>query len=76
MLWNLFNGAHKYAISKERCSVYILTDSLRVILTHCCSHNPQVKLASPCKIQETDNILEQYKNIKCFSMAQLKEKNC
>ena len=48
---------------KKGAASYILKESPKAIVTHSCSHNLNLSLASSCKNPEIDNVLKTYKTI-------------
>ena len=61
-----YDGAANMQCQKKGAASYVLKESLKAIVTHCCSHNLKLSLASSCKHPEIDNILKIYKAITIF----------
>ena len=69
-----YDGAAKMQSQKKGAASFIVKESPRAVVTHCCSHNLNLSLSSSCKELITDNILETYKSIVIFSTPLRKEK--
>ena len=54
---------------------YVLEESPKAIVIHCCSHNLNLSLALSCKYPEKDNILKTYKAITIFFNSSLKRES-
>ena len=61
-----YDGAASMQSQKKGVVPYVLKESPKAIVTHCCSHNLNLSLASSCKHQEIGNILKTYKAITIF----------
>ena len=60
---------------KKGAASFILKESPRAVVTHCCSHNLNLSLSSSCKEPIIDNILETYKSIVIFFNTSLKRED-
>ena len=58
-----YDGAANMQSQKKGSASYVLKESPKAIVTHCCSRNLNLSLASSCKHLEIDNILKIYKAI-------------
>ena len=61
-----YDGAANIQSQKKGAASFILKESPRAVVTHCCSHNLNLSLSSYCKEPIIDNILETYKSIVIF----------
>ena len=61
-----YDGAANMQSQKKGTASFILKESPNAVVTHCCSHNLNLSLASSCKIPIIDNVLETYKSIIIF----------
>ena len=61
-----YDGAANMQSQKKGPASFILKESLRAVITHCCSHNLNLSLSSSCKEPIIHNILETYKSIIIF----------
>ena len=61
-----YDGAVNMQSQKKAAASFILKESPPAVVTHCCSHNLNLSLSSPCKERIIDNILETYKSIVIF----------
>ena len=64
-----YEGAANMQSQKKGASSYFLKESPKAIVTHCCSHNLNLSLASSCKHSGIDNIWKTYKAITIFLTA-------
>ena len=58
-----YDGTANIQSQKKGAASYVLKESPKAIITHCCSHKLNLSLASLCKHPEIDNILKIYKGI-------------
>ena len=58
-----YDGASNMQSEKKRAASYISKESPSAIVTHCCSHNLNLSLATSCKIPIIDNITETYNSV-------------
>ena len=61
-----YDGVPNMQSEKKRAAKVILEKSPNAAATHCCSHNLNFCLSASCKLEEIDNVLEQYKSITIF----------
>ena len=61
-----YDGAANMQSQKKGEASFILKQSPRAVVTHCCSHNLNLSLSSSGKEPIIDNILETYKSIVIF----------
>ena len=61
-----YDGASKMQSQKKGAASYISKELPSAIVTHYCSHNLNLSLATWCKIPITDNIKETYKAVTIF----------
>ena len=61
-----YYGASNMQSQKKGAASYISKESPSTIVTHCCSHNLNLSLATSCKILIIDNITETYKAVTIF----------
>ena len=61
-----YDGAANMQSQKKGAASYISKESPSAIVTHCCSHNLNLSLATSCKIPIIDNILKTYKAVTIF----------
>ena len=61
-----YDGASNMQSQKKGAASYIWKESPSAIVTHCCSHNLNLSLATSCKIPVIDNITEMYKAVTIF----------
>ena len=61
-----YDGASNMQSQKKGAASYISKESPSAIVTHCCSHNLNLSLATSCKIPIIDNIMETYKAVIIF----------
>ena len=61
-----YDGAANMQSQKKGAASFILKESPRIVVTHCCSNNLNLSLSSSCKEPIIDNILETYKSIIIF----------
>ena len=61
-----YDGAAIMQSQKKGAMSYVLKESPKSIVTHCCSHNLNLSLTSSCKNPEIDNVLKTYKAITIF----------
>ena len=61
-----YDGAANIQSQKKGAASFILKESLRAVVSHCCSHNLNLSLSSSCKERSIDNILETSKGIIIF----------
>ena len=61
-----YDGASNMQSQKKGAASYISKESPSAIVTHCCSHNLNLSLATSCKIPIIDNITETYKAVTIF----------
>ena len=54
------------SLRKKGAASFVLKESPKAIVTHCCSHNSNLSLALSCKNPEIDNVLKTYKAITIF----------
>ena len=57
------------SLREKAAASYVLKESPKAIVTHCCSHNLNLSLVSSCKNPEIDNVLKTYKAITIFLSA-------
>ena len=69
------DGAANMLSLKKVAASYVLKESPKAIVTHCCSHNLNLSLASSCKHPEIDNILKIYKAITIFCNSSTKRES-
>ena len=62
-----YDGASNMQSQKKGAASYISKESPSAIVTHCCSHNLNLSLATSCKIPTIDNITETYEAVTIFS---------
>ena len=69
-----YDGAANMQSQKKGTASYVLQESPKAIVTHCCSHNLNLSLASSCKMPIVNNILETYKSVMLhFNMSPKRE---
>ena len=61
-----YDGASNMQSQKKGAASYISKESPSAIVTHCCSRNLNLPLATSCKIPIIDNITETYKVVTIF----------
>ena len=61
-----YDGASNMQSQKKGAASYISKELLSAIVTHCCSHDLNLSLATLCKIPIIDNITETYKAVTIF----------
>ena len=57
-----YDGAPNMQSLKKGAASYILKESLKVYVTHCCSHSLNLSLALTCKIPIITNVVQIYKS--------------
>ena len=55
-----YDGAANMQSQKKGAASYVLKESPKAIVTHCCSHNLNLSLTISCKNPEIDNVLKTY----------------
>ena len=61
-----YDGAANMQSQKKGAASYVLKESPKAMVTHCCRHKLNLSLASSCKHPKVDNILKIYKAITIF----------
>ena len=59
----MLRWSSKHAVEKKGVTSVILREAPNSIVTHCCSHNLNLSLATSCNLAIIDNVLEVYKSI-------------
>ena len=70
-----YDGAPNMQSEEKGAAKFILEKSPNAAFTHCCSHNLSLCLSASCKLEEINNVLEQYKSITIFFNCSPKHEN-
>ena len=61
-----YDGAANMQSQQKGAESYVLKEPPKAMVTHCCSHNLNLSVASSCKHPQIDNILKIYKAMTIF----------